>query len=236
MSKLTKNTKTIWKLESSKIYDKVKVFMYDIFSFPFSLIIYPFKGFEEFKRYKQSKKYVAWFYLVMMILVQIVSYNGNGFLVNKNNPNEFNLIQTIILVVFPVFVFVIANWATTALIDGKGSMSDIFKVICYSFFPYVWLGLLSTIISNYITMDEIIFYTFLQSLGILLTVYILFFGLLGIHEYGLIKTIMMIVFTIVAIAIILFIILLFLSLSQQVWSFVQSIFKEFVMRFLVWSI
>jgi hypothetical protein len=69
-------------------------------------------------------------------------------------------------------------------------------------------------------------------MGAFLTAYMIFFGLLGIHEYGLLKTIAMLVFTIVAIAAILFIILLFLSLTQQLWAFVESVYDEFVMRFL----
>lgn len=232
---LTKNNIEVTS-KTQDVLQKIKIFINDCFSFPMHLIVYPLNGFEDFKRYKKSKLYVAWFYLFMMILVQIISYNANGFLVNKNDINDFNLFQTISLVVFPVFIFVIANWATTALMDGKGNMTDIFKVITYSFFPYVWLGLTATIISNYITVDEIVLYTFIQSLGVILMVYMLFFGLLGIHEYGLVKTIGMIVFTIVAIAVILFIITLFLSLTQQVWTFIESIYTEFKMRFLAWGI
>jgi hypothetical protein len=161
-----------------------------------------------------------------------VAYNAEGFLVNKNNPRDFNLLLTIALIVFPVVVAVVANWATTALMDGKGSMMDIFQVITYAFFPFVWLSLIATLLSNVITADEIVFYTFFQSMGAFLTAYMIFFGLLGIHEYGLLKTIAMLVFTIVAIAAILFIILLFLSLTQQLWAFVESVYDEFVMRFL----
>jgi hypothetical protein len=172
----------------------------------------------------------------MMIVAQVIAFNGDGFLVNKNNPKDFNLLLTIALIVFPVVIFVFANWATTALMDGKGNMSQIFRVITYSFFPYVWLSLLASLVSNFITADEIVFYTALHAVGIGLLAYMLFFGLLGIHEYGLFKTILMFVFTVVAIAIILFIILLFFSLIQQVYAFFKSLIDEFVMRFLVWKI
>jgi hypothetical protein len=116
--------------------------------------------------------------------------------------------------------------------DGKGTMTEIFRVICYSFFPYVWLGLFATLISNFITADEVIFFTFFQTFGAGLMAYLIFFGLLGIHEFGLFKNIIMIVFTIVAIAVLLFVMLLFLSLIQQVYSFVHSVYTEFSMRFL----
>jgi hypothetical protein len=214
--------------------EKAKDFFNDCFKMPIRLMVYPLKGYDEFKIEKQSKGYVAIFYLFMMILTQVIAFNGNGFLVNKNNPQDFNLFLTIALVVFPVVIFVFANWATTALMDGKGNMTEIFRVVTYSFFPYVWLGLLSTIISNYITVDEIVFFTILQSVGAGLLVYMLFFGLLGIHEYGLLKTFLMFLFTVVAIAVILFIILLFFSLIQQLYTFIKSVYDEFAMRFLIW--
>ena len=218
------------------IKNRLQTFYYDCFKMPIRLMIYPIQGYDDFKREKQSRSYVSWFYLGMMILTQVIAFNANGFLLNKNDPNDFSIILIFALTVFPVIVFVVANWATTALMDGKGKMVEIFRIVTYAFFPYVWLGLLATLVSNFITLDEIIFFTFIQSIGIILTAYMLFFGLLGIHEYGLLKTIFMFLFTLVAIAVILFIILLFFSLFQQVWAFFKSIYDEFVMRFMIWTL
>lgn len=221
------------KLQLNKL---VKTFVADCIKMPMHLIVYPIQGYDDFKRENKSKGYVAWFYLIMLIVANTIAFNANGFLINKNNPKDFSLLMTTALILFPVFISVISNWASTALMDGKGSMTEIFRVISYSFFPYVWLGLISTLISNFITIDEVVFVTFFQTLGIGLTVYMMFFGLMGIHEFGVLKTISMILFTIVAIAVILFIILLFFSLFQQIWTFIESIFNEFKMRFLSWTI
>lgn len=204
----------------------------ELFRKPLYLITHPIDGFDAFSREKTSKGWVANVYLILMIFTQVIAYNANGFLVNKNNPRDFNLFMSIILIVFPVVIVVIANWATTALMDGKGTMTQIYRVICYSFFPYVWMGLLATLISNVITLDEVVFFTFFQGLGAFFMGFMLFFGLLGIHEYGLFKTILMLLFTVVAIAFILFIMLLFLSLIQQIWAFLSSVIDEFVRRFL----
>src|SRR5690554_72832 len=209
-----------------------KQFFYDCFKHPLYLITHPIKGFDEFKREKTSKLYVAIFYVVMMIVTQTVMYNAGGFLINKNKPNEFNFLLTVVLVLFPILLGVVGNWASTALMDGKGTMGEIFRVIGYSLFPFVWFGLFATLFSNFITVDEIVFYNFFMYLGILLTAYMIFFGLMGIHEFGLLKNIMMLVFTIVAIAVILFIILLFLSLIQYVYSFLSSVIEEFIARYL----
>lgn len=230
MSDLSTTTKNPHRHASWK--RQLTTFFRETFARPLHLIFYPIQGVSDYKQEGTYKRWVALFYLGMMIIAQTVAYNGEGFLVNKNNPRDFNLFLTIALIVFPVVVAVIANWATTALMDGKGSMLEIFQVLTYAFFPFVWLSLIATVLSNVITADEIVFYAFFQSMGAFLTAYMIFFGLLGIHEYGLLKTIAMLVFTIVAIAAILFIILLFLSLTQQLWAFVQSVYDEFVMRFL----
>lgn len=230
MHSMTKNVKIMFK--KLDIKSKLAIFYQDCIRMPLYLLTHPIKGFDEFKREQTSKGYVAWFYLSMMILYQIIAFNATGFLINQNNPKDFNLFLTISLILFPVLMGTIGNWASTALMDGKGTMTEIFRVICYSFFPIVWLGILATIISNFITVDEIIFFTFFISMGTIFTVYMLFFGLMGIHEYGLFKNILMILFTIVAIAVILFVMLLFMSLVQQAFSFLQSVYTEFVMRFL----
>lgn len=209
-----------------------KAFWRDCIKHPLYLMTHPIKGFDEFKRENTSKRYVAIFYVLMMILTQIAMFNGGGFLVNKNNPNDFNFLLTVALVLFPILLGTIGNWASTALMDGKGNLTVIFRVIAYSLFPFVWCALLATLISNFITVDELVFYNFLIYLGAGLTGYMLFFGLMGIHEYGLMKNILMIIFTIVAIAVILFIILLFLSLIQYVYSFFSSVIEEFIARYL----
>lgn len=209
-----------------------KSFLSDCFKHPLYLITHPIRGFDEFKREKKAKISVAIFYVIMMIITQTVMYNSGGFLINKNKPNEFNFLLTVVLVIFPVILGVVGNWASTALMDGKGTMLEIFQVIGYSLFPFVWLGIFATILSNFITVDEIVFYNFLMYLGIGLTVYMMFFGLMGVHEFGLFKNILMIIFTIVAIAVIIFVILLFLSLIQYVYSFLSSVIEEFIARYL----
>ncbi len=230
MAKFLARVKQFFTLEV--LQQRASILGKELFQKPLYLMTHPIDGFDSFSREKTSKGWVANVYLVLMIITQVIAYNANGFLVNKNNPRDFNLLMSISLIVFPVVIVVIANWATTALMDGKGTMTQIYRVICYSFFPYVWFGLLASVISNVITLDEVVFFTFFQGLGAFLMGYMLFFGFLGIHEFGLFKTILMILFTVVAIAFILFIMLLFLSLLQQIWAFLSSVLDEFTRRFL----
>ena len=167
----------------------------------------------------------------MMIVTLIIVETCSGFIVNKNNPKDFDLLLTISLVIFPVIVGVAANWCMTTLFDGKGNMKEIFMVICYSFFPYVWLALIGTIVSNFIIQDEAVYVTVLNTLGIVFVCYMMFMGLMVIHEFGLFQNLIMIIFTVVAIAIILFIMMLFLTLIQQVTGWISAIYNELKMRY-----
>jgi hypothetical protein len=67
--------------------------------------------------------------------------------------------------------------------------------------------------------------------GALLLVYNVFFGLMGIHEYSVSKTIATIGLTIVSVAIILFCCLLLLTVFQRVIDTVLSIYNEILQRY-----
>lgn len=218
-------------LKSLDLKTKIKNFFYEIFAHPLYLITHPIAGWEDFKREKKGKIWVAIFYLVMMIVTLIIVQTCSGFIVNKNNPKDFDLLLTISLVIFPVIVGVAANWCMTTLFDGKGNMKEIFMVICYSFFPYVWLALIGTIVSNFIIQDEAVYVTVLNTLGIVFVCYMMFMGLMVIHEFGLFQNLIMIIFTVVAIAIILFIMMLFLTLIQQVTGWISALYNELKMRY-----
>jgi len=225
----TENAVTLTKFDKFK--NVVKMLFNDLFKTPFYLLTHPLKGFEEFKTEGLRKKYVAFFYLFMMALTQVIAYNGRGFLVNTSNADNFNAFRIILLVIVPVVLVTIGNWAFTTLFDGKGNMEEIFSVITYSFAPFVWIALPNILFSNYIIAEEVGFYFAFNTIGIVLTGYMIFFGLLVIHEYGFLKSFVTLVFTIVAIGIIIFIVFLVLTIFQQVYSFLGSIIREFIMRY-----
>ena len=191
-----------------------------------------YQGYNEFKVEKKGKMYAAISILVAYVLVQILAYKYTGPVVNVNNPHEFNSIKIIIFGVLPVVLIAVANWSITSLFDGKGKMKEIFMMICYSYFPLVVCGLLRMIISNFVITDEVLFLTIIDIVGYVGTGYMLFMGLVVIHEYGIFKTIVSVLGTVLAILIILFMALLIFDLANQVISFFASIYKEIMTRFM----
>lgn len=199
----------------------------DLIKYPMYLLSHPGSGYQEFS----GKIYVAVVYIVLMMLAVIYKTFGVGFLINPNVDNNANVLVVASTVLLPTIVGAIANWCITALFDGKGTMKNIFMVIGYSFFPFVWLSIIATFASNFVVENEISYVTFIYVLAAVLTGYLLFFGLMGIHEYGLFKNIIMVIFTIVAIGVILFLCLLFLSFIEQILGWFKAVISEIKLRY-----
>lgn len=217
---------------AKKVKGKVGTFFNDVVKFPIYIITHPIQGYNEFKVEKKGKMYAAISILVAYVLVQILAYNYTGPVVNVNNPHEFNSIKIVIFGVLPVILIAVANWSITSLFDGKGKMKEIFMMICYSYFPLVVCGILRMILSNFVTTDEVLFLTIIDIVGFVGTGYMVFMGLVVIHEYGIFKTVISVLGTVLAILIILFMALLIFDLANQVISFFSSIYKEIMTRFM----
>lgn len=202
--------------------------------FPLYILAHPLKGFEEFKRYKKGKLSVAIIFLVLTVLVNILKFQFDGFLVNNNNIKDLNSIAQIAYVLGAVAVITVANWSVTTLFDGKGTMKEIFMMICYCLYPFIWANAIGILLSNILTQDEMAVYTLVIVLGVVLLCYMFFFGIISIHEYGLLKCIGTIIFTIVAALIVIFACLLFFDLFQRMYGFIYTIYQEITLRELLW--
>lgn len=215
-----------------KVKNALKIFYQDVIKFPIYIISHPIQGFNEFKTDKKGKMYAAITILIAYVLTNILAYNYLGPVVNTNNPMQFNSIQIVIYGVLPVILIAVANWSITSLFDGKGKMKEIFMMICYCYFPLVVCNALKIIVSNFITYDETMFLTIIEIVGYVGTGYMAFMGLVVIHEYGVFKTILSVLGTVLALLIIIFIALLIFDLSQQVYGFFYSLYKEIMTRFM----
>lgn len=199
--------------------------------FPAYILTHPIKGFDYFKRENKGKMQVAVTFMIVLIIFQILAFQYTGFVVSQRSPDELDTLRQIGLVVFPIALFTVANWSVTTLFDGKGKMKEIFMMLCYSLYPLIWTTAIGIVFSNFITIDEVGFYGLILGLGTFLTGYMIFFGLISIHEYGVLKSIGAIAGTVLAILIVLFILLLAFDLLQQVYSFFYTIYREISLRY-----
>jgi hypothetical protein len=91
--------------------------------------------------------------------------------------------------------------------------------------------LINTAASNVMLPREGGFLQFIAMLGVAWTALMIISGIKAIHQYSVPKTLAAIVFTIGAMAIMLFVVVLLVSLFQQVYIFFSTIYSELLYRF-----
>lgn len=199
--------------------------------FPAYILSHPIDGFEQMKREKKGKLSVAFALLFFTCLLQIMNYQYLGFLVNDNNPQYLNSIKLVSFIIILVLLFTVGNWSITTLLDGKGKFKDIFMMVCYSLFPIVLIGYPNILLSHIYTGDEVSFYYIAQGIGTFLLIFLIFMGLLVVHEYSLLRTVATVILTLLAMSVILFISLLLFSLAQQILGFIMGLYQEITWRY-----
>ncbi len=210
--------------------NKVKSILHDYLSFPRYIMMHPFDGYDEFKTEKKGKLSVALVFIGLFALLRILTYQYESFLINERNPMLINNLQEIFVVALLISLFVTANWSVTTLMEGKGKYKEILMVTGYSLFPVILIGYPALFISNLLTLEEMAFYTLAIGIAYFLTAWMLFMGILNIHQYGLFKTVGAFLLTVVSMMVMMFLGLLFFDVIQQIIAFISAIIEELGLR------
>ncbi|MBR5252709.1 MAG: YIP1 family protein [Clostridia bacterium] len=190
------------------------------------VIFHPFDGFWDLKHEKRGSVKSAFVILLATVLVFFYNSIGQGYIFNPRPSTTFNIVGAITAVVVPLLLWVVANWCLTTLFEGEGSMKDIFVASCYCLTPLVLLVLPATIASNFLLAAEGGILTLFTSIGYLWMGLLLFIGMMVTHNYSVGKNALTCIATIVGMAFIMFMGLLFSSLMGKMVSFVTNIIDE----------
>ena len=197
--------------------------------FAFHLIFHPFDGFWDLKHEKRGSVRAGITIIIITILSFYYQAIGQGYIMNPRGVYSSILVQ-FAAVLAPLALWVVANWCLTTLFEGDGSLKDIFIACSYSLAPIPLMVIPSTIISNVITDSETAIVALLVTVGYIWLGLLLFFGMMVTHDYSLGKNVLTTLGTIVAMAFIMFLAILFTTLLGKEVSFVTNIMSEISYR------
>ncbi|MBD7967375.1 Yip1 family protein [Paenibacillus gallinarum] len=202
----------------------------DFFKFPLHLIVHPFDGFWDLKYEGKGKVKVALIIVFVLFLTFVLQRQFAGFLVNYNDPRTLNSLAELQYVILPFFLWCIAGWSITTLMEGEGKFREIVMATAYSLVPIILIYLPMTLISRFLTVEESSFYYLFNTFAIIWFLYLLFVGTMTVHQYTPAKTILTMLLTVVTMGIMVFLGTLVFSLIQQMIEFIVNIYRELIFR------
>ncbi len=193
-------------------------------------MFHPFDGFWDLTHEKRGSMAAANTIVIAVLITRLLSLQFTSFLFNHVYWPEVNILQQCLSVLLPLVIFVLGNWGLTTLFEGKGTLANVYMGTCYALAPFVILQLPMIVLSNMVTVDEAAFYSVLNMLSLVWSGGLIVCAMMQIHDYGLGKTLLFIVMSIFAMAVIIFLLLLFFTLVGDAVGYVTSLYDEIQFR------
>ena len=193
-------------------------------------VTHPFEGFEDMRWKKSGSLKISLLIIVLLFFGQIAYGRLYGFQFCVVHDKTFNIVPYIVRSFILFGAWTLGNWAVCTLLDGEGTLRNICIYSAYSLIPYVVQLYINVILSHFLIRDEYVFMQAIEVIGVGWTVILMFSAIKSVHQYSFGKTAFAIILTIAAMFIMLFLLVLFMSLIQQVYIFISSIYTELSYR------
>jgi hypothetical protein len=191
---------------------------------------HPLDGFWDLTHEKRGSLAAANIIIVAAVIVEILRQTLTNFQFVTINMEYFNSIIVAMQILLPVFLWTVANWSLTTLMDGKGRMYEIYMSVCYALAPYVIINAAMILLSQFITFEEGAIYWVLSGFAAVWTGLLLLSAMMMVHDYSLLKTLLSSLLTIVGMGVIVFIFVIFFSLVSDALAYFISLYKEILFR------
>ena len=101
----------------------------------FYIFIHPVTGFEELKYNKKGSLVLANCIMLLFFVANVMNKVVCAYIFNPVRLEDVNILWILTGCFGIVAVFTIANWLVCTLLDGKGSLREIWIAVCYALAP-----------------------------------------------------------------------------------------------------
>lgn len=229
MKKSAKITEAAAEMNKASFGTRMSGYLNDM-RYALHVITHPFDGFWDLAHENKGNFAVATTFLVLFLITRVLKLLCTNFQFISAPIQHINVFEEMASLLLPFLILCLANWSLTTLFDGKGTFRNIYIGMCYALVPYVLIQLPMILVSNMITFEESGFYTVLLGISVIWCVFLVFVGLMEIHDYGPAKTIAFLLFTVFGACVIIFLVLVFFSLLSDAIGYFVSMYREIMFR------
>ncbi|MBR4080936.1 MAG: YIP1 family protein [Clostridia bacterium] len=194
------------------------------------VIFHPFDGFWDLTHEHRGSMWAAHTFLALFLITRVLILMLTNFQFINAPVQYINIYEQFASLLLPFLILCVGNWSLSTLFDGKGRFKDIYMAMCYALVPYILIQLPLILISHMISHDEAAYYSVLSSVSAIWSVFLIFVGLMQVHDYSPGKTVIFLIATVFAALVILFLILVFFSLLSDALGYFVSLYREIVFR------
>lgn len=193
-----------------------ELFSKEKWKYAFYTVSHPMDAYYEIRHKNRGCVPIAVVLVILFSFSLSLNRMAASFLDNSENPLSVNALKEVVSVLILYFLFCMANWSITCLMEGEGSVKDISIAIGYSMTPIIVCFNIATIVSLVVAADEETFYWVIMAIGISYGLSMMLMGVMQVHNYTLGKTLVTILLTFVSMFIIVFILSLFVDMITRI--------------------
>ena len=168
--------------------------------------------------------------LLLMYVFKVLETTAGGFLYTDYDPYKYSSALVFISTFGVAILWCIVNWGLCTLFEGKGTFKEIIIITGVAAIPQIIYSIFFIISSHFLVYSESAIISGVGVIASLVTVAVLLVSLSIIHDYGFFRAIGMSVATIIGMCVAAFMILLVLTLFQDLIEFIRSLYNEIVYR------
>ncbi|MDE6425950.1 MAG: YIP1 family protein [Ruminococcus sp.] len=187
-------------------------------------------GFDDMHWKKSGSLKISFIIITAFFFGIIAEDRLYGFQFSADYDKIFNIIPYIMKSIILFMAWTVGNWSVCTLLDGEGTIKNIFIYSAYAIFPYVVQIYINLIFSYILVRDEYIFMQLTEIIGTVWSVILMISAVKAVHQYTLKKTFTAIILTLIMMMIMFIILILFMLLIQQILIFISEIFTEIIYR------
>ncbi|MBM3150998.1 MAG: DUF1282 domain-containing protein [Chloroflexi bacterium] len=199
--------------------------------FLFSFIKHPTDGYYYIKKKQRGSLGFALLIYLWVVIVRVSSLYLTGFIFNRYaNFSQIRAENEIAYILLFLFLWNVANYLVSTISDGEGRVRDVVIGTAYSLFPYALFALPLVLLSNLLSMNEKLLFTFSFNVIWAWTGLMFFLMVKEIHNYSFGETVRNVFMTIFTIAIMLLTGYILYVLFFQLFDFIGALFREVQLR------
>ena len=169
--------------------------------------------------------------MLLAVCVRIASIYLTHFPIRSVEPAEANLLMESAMMLAPMLMWAVANFAVTSIMDGETMMRESLTATAYCMMPYIVLCLPLAALTNLMGLGEISLYRLMQGCMWGWCAMLLVLSIAVMNNYTVLKSLGIVVLNLLVMALMAAVMLLMYALANQLIMFVEGVAREVTYAF-----